>query len=74
MSLFQCSICQEKFLSPILVERHQESQHTGQQGLAVTLNYQCPSCKLMMGHPASVKNHALLSHGIQQIVPVEVAG
>jgi hypothetical protein len=56
------------------VERHQESQHAGQMGAVATLNYQCPHCKMMMGHPESVKNHALLSHGIQQIVPVEVAG
>ena len=74
MSLYQCSICQEKFLNPTLVIRHQESQHAGQEGKTATLNYQCPSCKLVMGHPASVKNHALVSHGIQRVVPVEVAG
>ncbi len=74
MSVYQCSICKEKFLSPILVKRHQEDHHTGQEGSATTLNYQCPKCKMMMGHPDSVKNHAMNLHGMQLVVPVEVAG
>jgi hypothetical protein len=73
MSLFQCSICKEKYYSPILVKRHQESEHTGQEGTVATFNYQCPQCKMVMGHPDSVKNHAMNMHGIQMVNPVEVA-
>ncbi len=74
MSLYQCSICKEKFLNPTLVIRHQADQHAGQEGVTATLNYQCPQCKMTMGHPESVKNHAMNMHGIQVVVPVEVAG
>jgi len=75
MSLYQCSICKEKFYSPVLVKRHQESEHAGQVGTVASFNYQCPHCKLEMGHPDAVKNHILLAHGVhQKLESVEVAG
>lgn len=72
MALYQCSICQEKFYSPILVQRHQESEHPDQEGAVITLNYQCPVCRLSFGHPDSVKNHALLNHGLLKPEAVEI--
>ena len=74
MSLYQCSICKEKFYSPILVQRHQESEHAGQEGTVIQFKYKCPICNLELGHPDSVKNHVLLTHGVQEVEPVEVAG
>ncbi|GEM_PF-2820323 len=67
MTMYQCSLCNQTFYSPVLTERHQAEQHPGQNGAVIALNFKCPVCGLEFGHPGSVRNHALLSHGVHNV-------